>query len=377
MATMMADQRASEEPVVHTRFEYSLVPNLDLVRSFAVISVLMDHTLLAIGVTRVGPFQIQYLGTLGVMLFFVLTTLVLMWSLERKPHSLDFYIRRFFRIYPLAIAAMLIAVLFHAPTGGVRAEQYFAFARPHLKDLLLQGSLMTDIFFSPRPALAVMWSLPYEVHMYLLLPILFYFVRRNFSLWPLMMLWVLDLLYARHVPSDSHNFAVAIGYFLPGVMAYVGFGRWKPVLPSWMLPVLLLCLSAVCLARFNFHNGWYFCLIAGLTLPLFRQIKARPVVEISRQIAKYSYGIYLTHPFALVIGWYLLRGFSLPVRVLGEVVPLIVLPVVAYHGLEHPMIRLGSRLADWAEEKYDQREMSHVGSRLPGFRKTSPRESVV
>jgi peptidoglycan/LPS O-acetylase OafA/YrhL len=100
------------------------------------------------------------------------------------------------------------------------------------------------------------------------------------------------------------------------------------------------------------------------------------VVEVSRQIAKYSYGVYLTHPFALVIGWYLLRGFSLPMRVLGEMVPLIVLPVLAYHGLEHPMIRLGSRLADWAERKFDQREMSQVGSRLPASRQTSHHRSV-
>ena len=63
-------------------------------------------------------------------------------------------------------------------------------------------------------------------------------------------------------------------------------------------------------------------------------------VEPSRD-ARYSYGVYLIHPFAIVIAIYLLRGQSVPVRVLGEVVPLLVLPVVAYHVLEHPMIRLG------------------------------------
>jgi peptidoglycan/LPS O-acetylase OafA/YrhL len=77
----------------------------------------------------------------------------------------------------------------------------------------------------------------------------------------------------------------------------------------------------------------------------------------SRLIARYSYGVYLTHPFAIVIGLYLLRGRSVPVRVLGEVVPLLVLPVVAYHLLEHPMIRLGSRLAAKAEARYEQREL--------------------
>jgi peptidoglycan/LPS O-acetylase OafA/YrhL len=94
-----------------------------------------------------------------------------------------------------------------------------------------------------------------------------------------------------------------------------------------------------------------------LGLPLFRQMTSAFVLTPSRLIAKYSYGIYLTHSFAIVIGLYLLRGHSLAVRLLVEVVPLFVLPVVAYHLLEHPMIRLGSRLAARAEAKYEQREM--------------------
>jgi peptidoglycan/LPS O-acetylase OafA/YrhL len=70
-------------------------------------------------------------------------------------------------------------------------------------------------------------------------------------------------------------------------------------------------------------------------------------------------GVYLMHPFALVIGLYLLRGHSLGVRLFAEAVPLVVLPVVAYHLLEHPMIRLGARLAGRAEKRYEQRELEN------------------
>jgi peptidoglycan/LPS O-acetylase OafA/YrhL len=65
-----------------------------------------------------------------------------------------------------------------------------------------------------------------------------------------------------------------------------------------------------------------------------------------------------THPFAVVIGFYLLRGHSLPVRLLGEFVPLVLFPLLAYHLVEHPMIRLGSRLAARVEKKYEQRELN-------------------
>jgi peptidoglycan/LPS O-acetylase OafA/YrhL len=95
------------------------------------------------------------------------------------------------------------------------------------------------------------------------------------------------------------------------------------------------------------------CLLLGLGLPLFKQIQAQWLVNASHTVAKYSYGIYLTHPFAIVIGIYLFRGHPLWIRLLAEAVPLIVLPVLAYHLLEHPMIRMGSRIAAKAEMRYE------------------------
>ena len=112
--------------------------NLDFVRSAAVISVVVQHTLMALKITWVGPFEIEHLGVLGVLVFFVLTALVLMWSLKHNPHTLDFYIRRFFRIYPLAWVAILIAWIFHAPTGGTTTVHFFTYANPTWMQLILQ-----------------------------------------------------------------------------------------------------------------------------------------------------------------------------------------------------------------------------------------------
>jgi peptidoglycan/LPS O-acetylase OafA/YrhL len=333
------------------------MPNLDFVRSVAVISVVASHILLALRIMDVGRFPVQPLGVLGVMLFFVLTSLVLMWSLERRPHTLDFYIRRWFRIYPLAWAALVVALLFHAPTGGT-PQNIFLFTGPDLKDIVDQFSLL-PIFSANAPLLVgPMWSLPYEIMMYVLLPFLYFFVRKNFSLWPLLLAWGIILLNTRRTPV--HNFGTAIGYFLPGVMAYVAFGRWKPVLPGWMLPLFLLGLWAIFLPHFTYHTAWWFCLVAGLGLPLFRQIKQEWILAPSRQIAKYSYGIYLTHMFGLVIGMRLLAAHSLPVRILAVVVSTAAMSLLAYHLLEHPMIRLGSRLASRAESRYEQHEMKQL-----------------
>jgi peptidoglycan/LPS O-acetylase OafA/YrhL len=332
------------------------LPNLDFVRSVAVISVVVEHTLLALGIRKIGPFPIPYLGVMGVMVFFVLTTMVLMWSLERKPHTLDFYIRRVFRIYPLALAAIAVAVLFHAPVG-VSPDRFFFYSHPSLKEILIQLSLVPNLHFPGFPIVGVMWSLPYELEMYVLLPALFFFLRKNFAIWPLLLIWVMTVLLGRVVPSDGHTFGVAIGYFLPGCMAYVGFGRWRPKLPALLLVVFLAALWVAFLLRANFHTGWYVCLLLGLGLPLFRQIRANWVVVPSRIIAKYSYGVYLIHPFAIVIGIYLLRDQRVWVQLLAEAAVVTIVPVIAYHLLEDPMIRVGSRLAKRAEMRYEQHEL--------------------
>ena len=61
-----------------------------------------------------------YCGRLGVLIFFVHTSLVLMLSMERgklrsKELYLNFYIRRIFRIYPLSIVAVLMVITFELP----------------------------------------------------------------------------------------------------------------------------------------------------------------------------------------------------------------------------------------------------------------------
>jgi peptidoglycan/LPS O-acetylase OafA/YrhL len=334
------------------------MPNLDFVRSVAVISVVVEHTLLSLHIRQIGQFPVAYLGVMGVFVFFVLTALVLMWSLERKPHTLDFYIRRIFRIYPLALVAIAVALLFHAPTAGT-PDVYFQYQHPSLKGLVGQLTLVPNMSFNTASVIGVLWSLPYELEMYILLPVFFFFVRKNFTVWPLLILWAMTVLMTRSVPSAGHNFAVSIGYFLPGIMAYVGFGRWKPRWPGWVLPLFLAEIWVLFLLHANFHTGWFACLLVGLGLPMFRQIRAQWIVVPSQIIAKYSYGIYLTHPFAIVIGMYLLRGHSLWIQLLAEAVPLVVLPVVAYHLLEHPLIRIGAQLAKHAEQQYVQHELKH------------------
>ena len=332
------------------------LPNLDFLRACAVVSVVAEHTLLAFGIQTLGYWQVRWIGIVGVLLFFIHTSLVLMWSLERRPQTLDFYIRRAFRIYPLAILAIAVTLLFHAPVAG-RTDAYFAYAAPPNFGALMAALLLTPNLFRGYGAMSVLWSLPYEVEMYVCLPALFFFVQRNFRLWPLVLFWCLEVALCRPLfHGVDHNFFLVIPYFLPGVMAYVGFTRHRASLPSWLFPPLLLLLWAV----FMIHPGWreadVLCLFTGLALPTFHQIRSLWLQRASHVLARYSYGLYLMHPFAIVLGVYLLPHRPLALQLTVVFVSLSLLSVGAYHALESPMVRLGSRLAQRAARFAAQRQ---------------------
>src|SRR5947209_14653838 len=91
--------------------------NLDALRAFAVLVVLVSHLVGMLKFRGVVEFQLERLGHVGVLAFFVHTSLVLMFSLERLSEVRErivqrFYILRALRIYPLAICSVLIMLSF-------------------------------------------------------------------------------------------------------------------------------------------------------------------------------------------------------------------------------------------------------------------------
>lgn len=330
--------------------------NLDLLRAVAVAMVVADHTLLAFGVVHVGAWVAEWIGVVGVYMFFVHTSLVLMWSLERKPYTLDFYIRRVFRIYPLAMLAVLVAIVTHAPVNGT-VGNYFSYQQVTATNAISALLLVQNLVQGQSNLISVLWTLPLEVQMYVFLPFLFFFAQREKVIWPLLLVWALVCAVCHLLFSDVNStLPMVIPLFLPGVMAYVGFSRWRPRLPAWVFPLLLAGLIALFMVHPNSRRAWAFCLALGLALPLFQQFRAPWITRPSHELAKYSYGIYLAHPFAIVLGPYLLARHSLWLQLAVEFTTIVILAVCAYHVIEYPFIRLGSRLAAKAEFLYEREE---------------------
>jgi peptidoglycan/LPS O-acetylase OafA/YrhL len=89
---------------------------------------------------------------------------------------------------------------------------------------------------------------------------------------------------------------------------------------------------------------WILCLLLGLTIPVCRPVESTLINESTNLVAKYSYGVYLTHVFAIGA----IEGLMPGPPVVQWAAMLVLLPglaYIAYHGIEKRGIALGIRLA--------------------------------
>ena len=161
-----SDMVSTRNPTVEATSD---LPNLDLLRTVAVLLVFVGHLMLTAGVRGLGD-----VGRFGVLLFFVHTSLVLMLSMERLGLTggklyFAFLIRRFFRIYPLSVLAVLSALAFHFPS----APWVSGYIETGWKENLSNIFLIQNVTHSGS-VLAVLWSLPFEIQMYAILPAALY-----------------------------------------------------------------------------------------------------------------------------------------------------------------------------------------------------------
>jgi peptidoglycan/LPS O-acetylase OafA/YrhL len=318
--------------------------NLDFLRAVAVLAVFFRHVLLALRIDPSWP-----MGQFGVLLFFVHTSLVLMMSLERierSGHSLfkSFYIRRWFRIYPLSMACVGLVVLFHLPV-----DSYHNWFNPNGSAILANLLLCTNLFYQPV-LIGVLWTLPLEVQMYVLLPFV-YLVGRKYRIQGIAIVWVVAIAAAVIQPHIAGRLNVAqyVPCFLAGAASYfLGFGVVRRRLPFIGWPITIAA-AAGTLAYFRptLTGSCLMCLMIGLTAPLFAELQWAPLRKFSAWIARYSYGIYLVHLYGVWLGIDVLKNHAWWVRAVSVVAVSFGLPVVLFHILESPMMKLGSRLANW------------------------------
>lgn len=191
---------------------------LTSLRFFAAFAVFGFHsTVFFEGPTREVLDAVFGQGRSGVTFFFVLSGFVLAWSSRAGDAPLSFYRRRFARIYPAYIVALLLA----AALWALRDPS--ALSKGPLTPFLLQAWVPDSrtYFAINVPA----WSLSVEAFFYLMFPLLILGLRKLSVrwLWGVTALMVVVLTASAAIASqsvsgenlDANSFAVWLAFYFP------------------------------------------------------------------------------------------------------------------------------------------------------------------
>lgn len=336
--------------------------NLDYLRSVAVIAVMIDHLVptLANHGTKLHPFILAFTATIGqagVLAFFVHTSLVLMYSLERLQQfcsgnaelAYRFYVRRVFRIYPLALATIVLVLALGIPAMTWRETP------PITTTVVIANLLLVQNIVTGQSVLGPLWSLPYEMQMYVFLPALWLLARPLAGAKHMVLLFilfsVLGLVLAQFT-NGKLNLLAYVPCFVCGALCYALRLHIKPVIhyAAW-IPFVLMIVIVYCLLHIDrtapvYWIGWIYCLAIGVSINAFADSKFHSFNALSEKTATYSYGLYLLHVPVLYLVFDVLQINSIPFAVVAYFALTVITSIGAFHLLELPFIEIGKRLSE-------------------------------
>lgn len=267
---------------------------LDGIRAFSILFVLAAHML------PLGPKVLglnESVGQLGMALFFTLSGFLITQQLHAKHDVATFFVRRLFRIVPLAwayLAVILTAV-------GASAAVWFSSL----------GFMMTYDLDSILGLTGHLWSLCVEMHFYLAIGLVMAITRfRGF--------WVIPLAWAGFVvtrvlinPMGTIETHLRVDEILSGAMlamlqlGYFGEAAKRRV-AALSFPLLVVLLALACLpitGYFNALRGLLASLVVGNAL---LRADSRRFDWLGHRVLRYigevSYALYVIHPLTMT-GW--------------------------------------------------------------------------
>lgn len=255
---------------------------IDGLRGVATLAVVIFHyDAFAFGA---HPQQVwTWYGLMGVELFFVISGFVILMTIERTESIWGFAVRRFARLYPLYLVALLFAI----PYG-----LYLVEGRTWV-NLAVSLTLLQRFFGLPEVNIPN-WTLGVEVWFYCLVAIV---SAARLLRWviPLCLLWLGIMLWYRMTGTDNVFVVRQFGhFFISGIALYRLYRGDKSLLT---FATLALAVAYSALGRPGDVDGPAYLLghvlfVAGMAVAIWRStsiLSSRPLVY----LGGISYGVYL------------------------------------------------------------------------------------
>jgi len=341
------------------------IPELDGLRAFAILGVLMTHCNFGFRIPWLE--MVRKWGWGGVDLFFVISgyliTSILLGSRERPHYFRNFYVRRGLRIWPLyyLLLIFIFAVSPHLPWAFAKQDVDLRLYPWPYYALYIQNLVLKNL---GSFALVVTWSLCVEEQFYLVWPVAVRWCSRcklEIGLIAVILLEPLLRYYLKHSGGNANY-----GFITYCRLDSLAAGALIVFRPQWMKHGwVALPLAAWLLA----HNEWvlvYSALAIGFA-SIVRYVVATPNRFLASTpvsfVGKISYGIYILHPvlFSLFWGtWFNWGTVNVRHANLIRMTAQIVLPILGatltWYLIERPILGL---------KKYFDSEKQEVAAEAP------------
>lgn len=314
---------------------------LDALRAIAALSVLTQHTLepRSLAFAHFTKYFFQF-GVFGVTLFFLCSGFIIPVSLEKAKSLKIFWIRRFFRLYPLYIIATIVMVLI--------LKYYYQQNISGLKILL--ASLMISEPENMR-ILSISWTLTLEVIFYGLISFLYFTNFYKYAIRNALFMLLIALLNAVLIGKYWGIFLYFATFFM-GDIFYKHYKRQITSRQFYSIFILYL-ITIIVITGSNLYgkdalniSGTHRFVPATLSfltayIFFFFALKFRELTIFNNKILLFlgliSYSIYLMQTFI----------FLLPINsAIIVCLTTLVLATITYNLIEKPFIQIGHKASN-------------------------------
>jgi len=324
---------------------------VDGLRGIAALAVVLAHACTQLSATfraYVEPYF--YLGNWGVVLFFICSGFILPISLERQGSLARFWVRRFFRLFPLYWVNVVIIAAF----GLGEARLVLSGPPARSIPIFLANLTMFQAFMGIPHLMAMYWTLTLELLFYILISVLFLLKLNACISYATLALIVISIGAELVIPLPfAFSYSTHLILILVGLVAYRRHsGALRPavgVAVALLTPLMLVIPQLVDLHNSQQQLAWVVAqVLACACFGVAYLLRARPVHPFLRHLGKISYSIYLMHTIVLD---------SIPqlpnptLALLVWLVALLLLASATYQWVERPMIAWGQRLTRPADRQ--------------------------
>jgi peptidoglycan/LPS O-acetylase OafA/YrhL len=326
------------------------------------------------------------LGWVALPIFYVVSgfCIHLTYCASSRPSLKGFYIRRFFRIYPAYLLALLVfATVFPGSSLPFTKLTHWAQLVSHI----FQFHNLSDLTLYAING--SYWTIAIEVQLYLLFPLLLIFARRFSYAWLLFALLLVEV----SLHSVSALFFYGPGHFSPallranpfffcfswaiGAAMADAFLSGKP-LPFTKIHPLVWLVPGILTSEFPSHEFSFTLFSLGTASVIARCIAQGSPTErksllgrFIRTTGVYSYSLYLIHGPILIVMMELIQGWfpairNQPLVIFAVAVSgwIVIFPLSAlmYKWVEKPGIALGKRVLRSRSQPADDRLTTAVSA---------------